>query len=73
MQSSFGTISFDQHHDEREGFIKGYEQALKDIRDWVENYAFGVVASFDNKSEDADYWTGKHTTCVDLLEMIDKS
>ena len=31
VQSSFGTISFDQHHDEREGFIKGYEQAIKDI------------------------------------------
>ena len=58
---------------QRAKFQEGYEQAVKDIREWVENYAIDVVSHFDNKSEDADYWTGKHTTCVDLLDVIDKS
>ena len=63
----------DTHKPVRAIFQQGYGKAIKDIRDWVENYAYDVVASFNCESEDADYWTGKHTTCVDLLEMIDKS
>lgn len=58
---------------QREKFQEGYEQAIKDIREWVEKYAYDVVASFNGESEDADYWIGKHTTCMDLLEMINKS
>ena len=62
---------------QRAKFQEGYEQAIKDIREWVENYAYNVAASFNHEiedaDEDADYCTGKYTTCVDLLEMIDKS
>lgn len=63
----------DTHATIRRFYQEGYEQAIKDIREWVENYAYDVVGSFNCESEDADYWAGKHTTCVDLLEMIDKS
>lgn len=32
IATGFGTIEFDQNHDERVGFIAGYEQALSDVK-----------------------------------------
>lgn len=39
--TGFGTIEFDQNHDERVGFVEGYKQAEQDLMEkvckWIED------------------------------------
>ena len=59
VATGFGSISFDQHYDEREGFIKGYEQAEKDtierVCDWLEEHLPIIVNYYDDDLHEDAY------------------
>jgi hypothetical protein len=61
VATGFGTIEFDQNHDERDGFIKGYNQAKQDFIEkatkWLKENAANFVSK-DNEGEPYLYRIG---------------
>lgn len=61
VSTFFGIIAFDQNHDKREGFRRGYEQAEKDTIERACNWLFGHLPII------MDYYD------EDIHEKVDRS
>lgn len=48
IATSFGSIAFDQNHDKREEFVKGYEQAQQDLMDEAKQNVNGRLNELRN-------------------------